>query len=168
MVSLNLSSNEAKEDLSEHWKGISYVGKTILDIGADVGSTSIYFLSINAKHIYAVEGNPDYFVKLEHNASLIGQVTPIYCYIQNSADIYSLIMQARPDVVKIDIEGGEIHLLTVSDWLVQTVPEYIIETHSEVIFDLLAQKFVNCGYIVTYFVFSNNMKILIARNDGMF
>jgi len=45
------------EDYNECWGCVSYKDKTVLDLGADYGSTVYYFLKNGAKKVIAVEGD---------------------------------------------------------------------------------------------------------------
>ena len=160
---IELSLNMTNENFDEHWGYLNYVEKTILDIGADIGSTAQYFLNCGATHVYAVEGDDDYFEQLELNADILGSITPFLLYVETPEDYCSLITRLRPDVVKIDIEGAEEHLLGVFNMILQTVPEYIIETHDDAVYENLVAKFQEAGFNVSYITYSNNLKILIAK-----
>ena len=152
-----------KENYNEHWKGLNYNGKTILDIGADVGSTALYFTEMGASKIYAVEGNPYYYASLESNSSFIGDVTSINMFVDTKEKLSYLIHNYPVDVMKIDIEGGEILLADMDDSTLQLIPEYIIEVHNQEIFTILNRRFMEANYKISSFVFTNGCPILIVE-----
>lgn len=127
---------------------ISYKGKTVLDVGADVGSTADFFLRRGAKRVFAVEGNPNQFRQLKQNAAKIPGITPIHLYIQTPKHFEHLIGTYSSDVLKADCEGCEVHLFNVRDCVFRLVPEYLVETHNDSIFDMMVSKCKRCGYTI--------------------
>lgn len=119
------------EDYREHWGMTSYKGKTILDLGADYGSTANFFLDNGASHIYAVEGHPLWGFGLH---LMFGKHPDVTCFIKmvDAKDIQTLLL-LKPDIVKCDIEGDEKHLLNIN---LSVVPEWLVEAHS---YDLVKQ-----------------------------
>ena len=131
---------------------VDYTGKTILDIGADVGTTTEYFLEHGAKFVYAVEGNENNHNTLHVNIRTHFSDRAICLpriWIEKTEDFIQLIsLWDKCDIVKVDIEGAEVHLLHVPDYIFNIVPEYVIEFHSETIGKLLKQKLLQNGYII--------------------
>jgi len=134
------------EDYESHWGKINYRGKVVLDIGADVGSTADFFLKKGAKMVIAVEGSKLCFEQLRANASLMRNVVPLFIFIENPEQIESLIQKWMCDVVKIDIEGGELNLLKIEDEVFRRVPEFIVELHSDNLFKMMLRKCVRNNY----------------------
>lgn len=58
--------------VAEPYKELEVEGKTVLDIGANVGDTIVYFAAKGAKHIIALEPYPYLFHVAKHNVSLNG------------------------------------------------------------------------------------------------
>jgi len=120
------------ENFESHWGVFSFTGKVILDVGADYGSTAAFFLMRGAKRVIAVEPNPVYFKRLVSNFRLDPRVIPVQKEIQDSRDLENLIRRFRPNLVKTDCEGCEIHLIHVDPSVLRSVPEYLVETHGHI------------------------------------
>jgi hypothetical protein len=128
----------ATEDYDEHWKYFSFINKSILDIGADYGSTVSYFIKLGASKIVAVEGNPKLAFSLKKNYEEKSNVVCIEQYIRKSEDIDRLLEKYRPDAVKCDIEGWETCLLKAK---VALAKEWLIEVHDPITLRQLLKKF---------------------------
>jgi len=127
---------------------ISYEGKKVLDVGADVGSTADFFLRRGAREVIAVEGNNTHYLKLQENAKRIPGIRPVFLCINDPRHYEALITRHRPDVLKADCEGCEKHLFQISDAVFRMVPEYVIETHDFPIFKAMMRKCQRCKYRV--------------------
>jgi len=148
------------ENYEIHWQGVNFQGKRILDVGADTGSTSRYFLSKGASQIIAVEGNHDYYRQLESYASQEVRVVPVELYIHAFEDFAGLILHFKPDLVKVDVEGSERHLLDVSNSILEIVPEYIIEAHSQDLELKLLEKLSQSNYQIGTYVYVDKAIII--------
>jgi len=118
------------EDYNLHWNYTSFKDKVLLDLGADYGSTAQFFLQLKAKKVIAVESDEGYFRKLLKNFGKNTQVVCIPKHISSPKHLESLIRLFEPDIVKVDIEGAEEHLLGVNKDAIESVKEWLIETHS--------------------------------------
>lgn len=128
------------ESYDFQWGDVKCKGLSVLDVGADIGSTAQFFLKKGAKQIIAVEGSGKCFNKLKSNAKSLIRVIPILLLVNDPKQIESLILKYKPDIVKMDIEGGEEYLFQTEDVVFAEVPEYIIEVHSNNLFDMLKKK----------------------------
>lgn len=143
------------ENFEQHWGFIDYQNKTILDIGADYGSTTECFLTYGAKTVYAIEGDENLYNQLTEY-SKDKPIIPIKIWINKTEDfvyLFELINgsidtnnQFQIDCAKIDCEGAEIYLLDVPDYLLKNIKEYAIECHSERILIDIKRKFENIGF----------------------
>lgn len=134
------------EDYEFQYGQVNYKDRIVLDIGADIGSTAYFFLKKGAKLIVAVEGSEQCFDKLKSNAKSFKSTIPILCFINKPEQIETLIQRWKPDILKMDIEGGEIHLFQIADATFKLVNEYLIEIHSESLLDMLKKKSAANGY----------------------
>lgn len=136
---------------------INYKGKTVLDFGADVGSTADYFLQKGAEVVYAIEGEKRLFDKLKINVLEVFKdptfqhVKPWLCRIENHEIIAGIIYQANPDIVKFDLDSTprqyyEDLLCKLPDKVLQRVHDWLIECHTRQNHKLLAAKFVAAGF----------------------
>lgn len=137
------------EDFSKLWVA-DYNGKTILDIGADRGSTASYFLRNGAKYVVCVEGDPERYRLLEANLPSLRNATAIFKYINSPSDMQNILWINSADIVKIDVEGAEKYLLPLAPYTIQYHPEYMIEMHLGVSMDAMVNLFQRSGYSVTY------------------
>lgn len=122
------------EDYQVHWGYTSYKDRTVLDLGADYGSSTEWFLEQGAKFVIAVEGDPTLGSQLVRNFANHKKVYAIALLIQNPGQLTALFREhtktPKIDVVKMDIEGAETNLLGVPPKVVSRIPEYLIESHS--------------------------------------
>jgi len=136
------------ENYDECWGQTCYEGKTVLDLGADYGSTAYYFLKKGAKKVIAVEGNESFVSKLNRNYGEDLRVTCVMKWISNSSDIEELIKFYPSELVKVDIEGGEKHIVKVSPEILLSVKEWLIEAHTKEVYDELSKVFLDLGFKV--------------------
>lgn len=142
------------ENYDLHWQGINFYGKRVLDVGADVGSTASYFLSKGASLVYAVEGNPSYYELLVQNAQYEPRIIPLFLFIKNTQDWLDLL-ELKPDVIKVDCERCEQYLFNLPDPLFSEVREWLIETHSEVLFKAIMGKLERNQYTTSFYQMPN-------------
>lgn len=153
------------ENYDFHWGIIDVTNKRILDIGGSTGDTCDYFLSKGARDCINVDCNPDYIDQCVQNIKIYNlPIIPVLMNISNASQIESLIEEYKPDVVKMDCEGCEVHLVQVREEILRIVPEYIIETHSDPIFDSIQNKLLQNGYeIVNVKEWAPHIRIVYAR-----
>jgi hypothetical protein len=83
--------------------------------------------------------------------------------IECRATTFSQILTTTPaiDVMKVDCEGGEKHLKFVENALIQSVPYWIIETHSSTIYREILNKFMDCDFkLLQVFSIAANINLL--------
>jgi len=151
------------ENYDENWGRVSYKDKTVLDLGADYGSTAYYFLKKGAKRIIAVEGDKSLALKLVHNYGKDARVTCVQKWINGSEDIEELIKLYPSDLVKVDIEGAEKHIAYIPSETLLSINEWLIEVHTKGIYDELSKVFLKLGFKVFAFDIVGVYKILYAR-----
>lgn len=137
-----------------------------MDIGAEYGSTAAFFLEKGARKIIAVEADPALFHKLASNFHRNRKVIPIRLKVSAPDDIEDLIRRYRPDALKADCEGCEIHLAKVSLKSLTTVPEYMIETHSHIGLEtrpFIEKLFRKLGYVYADYEVLPNVHVLHAK-----
>ena len=101
---------------------INWEGKSVLDIGADIGSSAIFFLSRGAKYVYLVEKEQAYKKTYEE----LKQKYPI---LKNTYMVSSLVSANSSyfDALKMDCEGCELSLLT--EELLNKSNEFVVGLH---------------------------------------
>ena len=100
---------------------INWKQKIVLDIGADIGSSALFFLMNGADYVYLLEKEQEYKTTYES----IKQKYPI---LKNSIMLNSLAdMPHDVDVLKMDCEGCELQLLTED--LLNKANEFVVGLH---------------------------------------
>ena len=101
---------------------INWENKSVLDVGADIGSSAIFFLSRGAKYVYLVEKESAYKATYEE----LKQKYPI---LKNTYMVSSFggANSSYFDVLKMDCEGCELSLLT--EELLNKSNEFVIGLH---------------------------------------
>jgi precorrin-6B methylase 2 len=149
------------EDYDAHWNFTSFRNKIVLDLGADYGSTAYYFLRKGATKVIAVEGDQQLAEKLRRNFQNDERVICIHGFINETKQISDLILHHHPNLIKVDIEGNEKLILNLSNEDLKRV-EWLIEAHSDEIYESLKRFFLNNQFKVRSFQYIDNLKILHA------
>jgi len=149
------------ENYDYTYRNLDVQGKTILEFGAEVGSTASYFLRHGAERVISVEGNGNWYNRLVENAKQMdGRCEPIHLHLSNSADLEKLIKKYKPDILHMDIEGDEKYLLELSDELWDTIPIIDLEVHKDwnMLWEFVSRLFKLCYEI--------NLYTLDPKHDG--
>lgn len=135
----------------KYYLPINVKDKTILDVGAGSGETSLFYLHHGAKHIIAIEADSEAFKLLKQNVPN-DKVTAIN-------EPFKLDHLSIPhDLMKMDIEGAEQLLLSFNGQLKNSV----IEAHQFGLFnlpELLKRKFPNLQQVSA----NGQCAILVSR-----
>ena len=103
---------------------IDWKDKVVLDIGAEVGSSALFFLMNGAKQVLMVENDPMYnteYRELKRERIMGG-------LLDKSQLIDPIILQSRQfDVLKMDCEGCEGYMLT--EELLRKGKEFVVGLH---------------------------------------
>jgi hypothetical protein len=166
---LKKRSNEfsGTEDYDHHWNYADFKGKVIVDVGADWGSTAKYFLDKGAKYVIGVEGDSMLARQLFRNTKSMDKLIPIRLWINKPQFFEFLIRKFKPDILKVDCEGCEVHLCRVKDKIFSTVKEYLVETHNAHLFNLFNKKLATNNYNIDKEVkIVSNIIIVHAKKKG--
>lgn len=158
-MSLRIQNPARAEDFAfyEHVYGVvDFTDKTVLDIGADVGSTADYFLQKGAHDIFAVEGSDSRFQQLKANIGAIlldpdfQVVKPIRFQVDSPEILAGWFYMFMPDVVKYDLdtpgEYFEKYLSDLPPQCLQLVSEYLVEIHTRPTARRLIEHFRQAGF----------------------
>lgn len=136
------------EDYAHHWP-IEVKGKTVIDIGADYGSTAFYFMKKGALRVVCVEGNPALFKHLQANMRFLPNCVAVYKHLLSASD-FADVLQYPAEIVKVDVEGAEKHLLNVDPTVLQQHYEWIMEIHRMVNQNQMIAYFQQAGFDVVH------------------
>jgi len=117
-------------DPMDHWGWLHVAGKTVLDVGADYGSTADFFLEQGALRVVAVEADPKLFRRLAALAAEDARIEAVEMRVSSVHDWERLLQSYKPDVVKSDCEGGEGWLLDLDKRFFHLVSQWAIELHT--------------------------------------
>jgi hypothetical protein len=135
---------------------LSGVG-VVFDVGAHVGYSCLLLASLSSARVVAFEPDPATVARLqtnvEDNPRLRPRITVVPEAVGRQVDASTTTLDeaaarfGQPDVVKIDIEGGELDALHGGlRTLTEHRPHLIIETHSAELEHDCGQFLVSCGY----------------------
>ena len=150
------------EDYNSHWGFTDFKGKAVLDLGADYGSTAWFFLNKGAKSVVAVEGDPGRAKTLATNSVKYG-FSSFEETISSPKDIERFLENYQFDVAKVDIEGAEANLLNCKNELLEKVPLWMIESHSDVLTLSISRRFEELGFNVKKAREPSGPTILVAK-----
>lgn len=139
------------ENYDYEYGKLDYRNKRVLDLGADYGSTAEYFLEKGAIEVVAVEGHKVLYGQLVENCKWLKNVIPVFLFITEPKQISELIEKYKPDIIKSDLDGYEIHLLKIPDIILSSVNEYTLEIHSMELLNMSIEKFLGNGYQIVEF-----------------
>ncbi|WP_148224720.1 hypothetical protein [Vulcanisaeta moutnovskia] len=143
-----------------------YKGKVVLDVGAYVGDTLLYFLHNGARYVIAVEPVGKYVSELARNAMLnridSRKFTIVGAHYGKLSICDFLNAFGGIDVAKFDCEGCELGL--AKDPCIGKIPEYVIEYHSNDILMELLTRFNNEGFKCSAVSGDANVGIIMCRH----
>jgi hypothetical protein len=128
--------------------------KFVLDIGADYGTSAEYYLLHGARYVWAVDAGKEFVERMNRELCVMypDKVTAQWFFINSPAHFDYVISRPvdlagkSPEIVKVDIEGFEIHMVGMNDEIFSAPNEYLIEVHSKVIRELITKKLLKNNY----------------------
>jgi len=110
-------------------------GRTVVDVGAGVGDSPIYFALNGAKKVYAFDVNTTYLEKniMENNLKDVVEPIRCECGLSNNLDVITLKYNIPSgSVLKVDCEGCEYGFFGVAPRLISRYHTIVIEYHNGV------------------------------------
>lgn len=145
------------ENPNQHWEFVNVKEKTVLDLGCGRWehieyrdsawpTTPEYWIQKGATKVIAIDSdmNEINWFNSMYNEEL--NYTFICLFINSSISFFNLINEYKPNCIKCDIEGGEIHLINLDKETFRLVEEYYIETHSNELYNGCINKLKECEY----------------------
>jgi hypothetical protein len=134
-------------DLQAMYGAVKYTGATVLDIGADYGTTARWFLDQGAARVVMSEQKPEWLAQLHEFAlteSRVLAIDPLTA--ENARDI---LTRFAPEIVKVDCEKCERFFLNVPHNILSGPRAWLIETHTRELLDAFTLLFGRIGYDVS-------------------
>lgn len=131
-------------------------------------STSEWFLNLGAKKVIGLDMNESDIKHLIKKLEKTEKTLFFNDTINSAEQLEKLITNYNVEILKIDIEGGEVHLLDVNNDIFSSVEEYYVETHNPKIHSDFIKKFNDCHYnikgimshgICPDLIFANKLKL---------
>ena len=140
--------------IDNHYSFLDVKGKDVVDVGAYIGDTAVYFALNGANHVYAFEPDPNRYKLAKRNIGankLNNKITLFDSGIGQSYSINSLIKDYHLSnaVIKMDCEGCEYNAIsntTFSD--LKQIRKLQIEYHRG--YKSLESKFKKAGFTVRH------------------
>ena len=111
-------------------------GRTVVDVGAGIGDSSIYFALKGARKVYAFDVDTSYLEKNIRENNLKDVIEPVHCECGLSNNLDNITLKYNipyGSVLKVDCEGCEYDFFsTVPPRLVSRYHTIIIEYHNGV------------------------------------
>ncbi|MBV9179081.1 MAG: FkbM family methyltransferase [Nitrososphaeraceae archaeon] len=126
-------------------------GRTVIDIGASIGDSALYFVKRGASKVYGFELDTEYSSMARENIVLNKMIDKIKIYNEKatSKSLKSLILQykLRNVFLKIDCEGCEYEVVENTDnHTFESINDVVIEYHRE--FEPLVRRLAMLGFKV--------------------
>lgn len=105
----------------KQWDFLNVQNKSVLDIGAFVGDSAIYFILKGAKKVYAIEPHPDAYKEMLENIKLNNienKIIPInigISYYNNYVSIYANVLDTQGTLLKSKANGIKVPACKLSD-----------------------------------------------------
>ena len=142
-------------EYDKFYNNIDYNNKVVIDIGADIGSSAMYFLQHGANHVYGFSLDKQYFknknythykYSIEKINYVINNIMPYYMATGNNL------------ILKMDCEGCEWNF-TID--FIKQFSEWIIALHNPIMNNELYDYILQNGHEVGYI---DNIEFAIMQN----
>ena len=163
-VSLNFNTRDelahtlhmvSEQFIREQYGMLEVKGRDVIDVGASVGDTAIYFALNGARHVYAFEPSKDAYtlaVKNVRSNGLVNKITMINEPCGSGGDALPYILKKyriRNAVLKADCEGCEYGLILNADRAVlRSFDQIMMEYHYG--YRDIASKLKSSGFAVNH------------------
>jgi precorrin-6B methylase 2 len=132
-----------ERELDRYFREFCWPGARCFDVGADAGYHTLLMANLTRSDVISFEADPEACADLRRNVEMnperARRVQVIQGYVGREADGGQLSLDAFclgdgelvPDVIKIDVDGGETDvLLGATTLLSRHAPHVVLETHS--------------------------------------
>lgn len=154
------------EDPHDHWNMLPVKGKVVLDLGSGIWDhslpTPLYFLQEGAERVIGVDGSHQSYQWFEQNLQDDRFIQ--HMDMMDSKGKFELFLgYYKPDVIKCDVEGGELHLMGLNPSLFNSVMDISIEYHDPTTKFVCEQTLKNNGFTLQHYTFPG----IDPKNQGV-
>jgi SAM-dependent methyltransferase len=147
------------EDPSVHWSFLPTEGKTILDLGCGINNqehlpTPMYWLEKKAKKVIGVDPSLESYNWFKQNFNVKNFIN-VKDFVDRIEKFELYLGYYKPDVAKIDIEGGELYLNGLDPKYLENTRHIGIEYHSFPCLVSCERLFQDNGYDIKYYKFNH-------------
>jgi hypothetical protein len=109
-------------------------GRSVIDVGASIGDSSLYFATLGSSCIYALESDPSIFQIALENIRMNNMLNAIHLYNVSVTSHYlaSLILEKKMSNIflKLDCEGCEYEIISrLSSKIYEQIDDIVMEYH---------------------------------------
>lgn len=144
------------EHPSDHWRFLPITDQVVLDLGCGINSehtpTPVYWIESKAKLVVGVDPSPQSYEWFKKNFNIKNFVN-VMDYVDRIEKFELFLGYYRPDVVKIDIEGGELFLNGLDPKYLSSVRHIGIEYHNLPCLVSCERLLKDNGYTLEYYKF---------------
>lgn len=143
------------ENPENHWRFLNPKDKIVMDMGCSFWdsswnegwlSSSEYLVSRGAKKLIGFDCAGHDIEKYHQLYGNDGKYFTFQLCVNKDEHIEDLLQQYKPQVIKCDIEGAEIHFKNVTKEMINFVDEMGIEYHNDPTRDLIREKIKEWGF----------------------
>jgi hypothetical protein len=146
------------ENPAEHWGFLPVNGKIILDLGSGINSeftpTPMYWIEKKAAKVIGVDPSQQSYDWFKQNY-LIKNFINIMDYVDRIEKFELYLGYYKPQIVKIDVEGGELYLNGLDSKYLDGVTDIGIEYHNFPSLVSCERLLKDNGYTIEYYKFND-------------
>lgn len=143
------------ENPENHWRFLNPKDKIIMDMGCsfwdstwhdDWFSSSEWFVHKGAKQVVGFDASLADILKYNEIYANDERYEMFFLHVKEKADLLSAIQKYKPEVIKCDIEGAEIHFDEITSEDLESVSEIAIEYHNVPTREMCERKLIEWNF----------------------
>lgn len=149
--------NVNTENPYKHWEFVNVENRIVVDLGCgrwekveyrdpSWPTTPEFFKIKGASYVFGCDSDPEEISWFKSNFNSDSTYAFYQLYVNSPTIFKEIIEKIKPNCIKCDIEGGEIHLINLEDEIFKMVDEYYIETHNQELYFNCLNKLKQCEY----------------------
>jgi predicted rRNA methylase YqxC with S4 and FtsJ domains len=159
MDNRNIIRTIENESPDTHWGFLPVKDKVVLDLGSGLNSefmpTPYYFLQeCKAKKVYGVDASEQSYTWYKQNFN-VQHFIQFMDYVDRVEKFEWYINAAKPDIMKVDVEGSEIFMNAIKPELLKDITNIAVEYHNLPCLLSVEGLFKDNGYKLEYYKFNH-------------